>query len=388
MGKKSIVIWVFTLVKVLVFSSQLSWGNDITTIPAIELRVMYDDNLDFDRKDEIDDFGINTIPSLALNYQSELLKLSLFGKVDFINYFTETDFDRTNQVYGFDGLYRMSSRWYVTGDFLYRRDESIDSQLEETGRSFGRNRVTTYDTGGGLFYELTELSDIGFDVDYRNRKYSSEEDTDFYRYTFSLPFRKRFANQRDTMTLTPAYTILNSDGEEDVKDYRLGLSWEHLLSETLTSTIDAGIRYTDIEDNQGKNDENIGYFGKLGLAKIGETFSGEIAIMRDIRPDSDGEVVEVNRLLLSFDKKFLERFGFKFSGSGYLTDTESNNADADKVRYFELRNSLYYLITENHSINLTHHYQNEKEFDRPGNPVTQRNRIWLGLELKFPKKWN
>ena len=143
MGKKSTVIWVFTLVKILVFSSQLSWGNDITTIPVIELRVMYDDNLDFDRKDEIDDFGINTIPSLALRYQSELLKLSLFGRVDFMNYFTETDFDRTNQVYGFDGLYRMSSRWFVTGDFLYRRDESIDSQLEETGRSFGRNRVTT-----------------------------------------------------------------------------------------------------------------------------------------------------------------------------------------------------------------------------------------------------
>jgi len=160
------------------------------------------------------------------------------------------------------------------------------------------------------------------------------------------------------------------------------------LNETLTFTIDAGIRYTYIDDPGGENSDNVGYFGKLGLNKTGETYSSEIAVSRDIRANSDAEIIEVNRLLLRFDKKLLERFGFRLYGAGYLSDNVSSDVDADKIRYFEFKPSFYYLITENHSIILAYHYQNQKEFDQPDNPVTERNRVWLGFELKFPKKWN
>lgn len=360
---------------------------DFTIIPSIETRVVYDDNLDFDQKDEKDDFAGNAIPQLTLDYKTELLEVSLVSKLDFLKYYDETDFDRTNQLYGFDGRYRVFPRWTLAGNFEYQKDETVDSQLEETGQVFDRDRVKTYDAGGGLSYQVTELSDIGFEIEYRKRDYSSHDDTDFDRYTFSLPYKKKFINQRDTLTLTPAYTFFESD-DEDVKDYRFGLGWEHLLSETLTSNLGGGVRYTDIEDPDGKGDDNIGYFGKIGLTKTGETFSGEIAFSRDIRANSDAEIIEVNRLILRFDKRFLERLGFRFRGSGYLSETESNEADDDKVIYFDLQPSLYYRITENHTLDLTYRYQNETEFDEPGNPVTERNQIWVGLVLKFPKKWN
>ena len=363
-----------------------STARDLTIVPELELRVEYDDNLDFDPKNEIDDFAGNAIPGLTLDYKTELLEVSLFGELDFLKYYDETDFDRTNQLYGFDGRYRVFSRWTLAGDFQYHRDETTDSQLEETGQVTERNRVNTYDAGSGLFYQLTELSDLGFAFDYRKRDYGSDDDTDFDRYTFSLPFTKQFANQRDRIKLEPAYTIFDSD-EEDVTDYRFGLGWQRLLTETLSSEIEIGARYTDIEDPDGKNDDNIGYFGELSLIKKGETFSSKIAISRDIRANNDAEIIEVNRLLLTFDKRIWERFGFRFSGSGYLSDTESSNADADKTRYFVLLPSFYYMLTEYHSIELAYKYQNKKEFDEPGNPVSERNRGWIGLVLKFPKKW-
>jgi hypothetical protein len=363
-----------------------STAGDLTIVPELELRVEYDDNIDFDQKDEIDDFAGNAIPGLALDYKTELLEVSLVGELDFLKYYDETDFDRTNQLYGFDGRYQVSSRWALAGNFQYRRDETIDSQLEETGQVTERDRVKTYDAGSGLFYQLTQLSDVGFEFDYRKRDYSSAEDTDFDRYTFSLPYTKKLANQRDVLTLTPSYSIFDSD-EEDVTDYRFGLGWQRLLTETLTSEIEIGARYTDIEDPNGKNEDNIGYFGKLGLIKKGETFYGDIAFSRDIRANTDAEIIEVNRLLLRFDKRMWERFGFRFYGSGYLSDTESSNADDDKIRYFVLSPSFYYMLTEYHSIELAYNYQNKKEFDEPGNPVSERNRGWLGLVLKFPKKW-
>ena len=140
---------------------QLLWAQDVTLMPSLKISTLYDDNLDFDQKDEKDSFGANAVPSLTLSYASELLLFNITGEVDVIKYFSETDFDRTNQFYGLDGRYQMSPRWNFTGNFGYRKDETIDSILEETGQSFERNRVTTYDGGAGLYFQLTELSDIG-----------------------------------------------------------------------------------------------------------------------------------------------------------------------------------------------------------------------------------
>ena len=47
-------------------------ASDLTIVPELELRVEYDDNIDFDQKDEIDDFAGNAIPSLTLDYETEL----------------------------------------------------------------------------------------------------------------------------------------------------------------------------------------------------------------------------------------------------------------------------------------------------------------------------
>jgi hypothetical protein len=361
-------------------------AKELIITPSVEVGGVYDDNLDFTSKDEKDDFGAQAIPKLTLDYSTELLQLSLVGQLDIIKYYDETDFDRTNQLYGFNGRYQAFSRWAFTGNFRYRRDETIDSQLEETGQATERNRVKTYDSGGGVFYQLTELSDIGLEVDYRKRNYSSNRDTDFDRYTFSLPYTKRFSNQKDTLELVPEYSIFDSD-EEDAWDHRFTVEWERRISETLTTEINAGVRYTDIEDVDGKNDQNWGYLGLLGLRKWGETYSARVELQRDIRANTDAEIVEVNRLLVIADKRFLERMGLRFRGAAYLSNTVSNNAENDKTHFFEIIPTLYYMLTENHSIELTYAYQNKKEYDKPGNPLTERNRAYLGLRLEFPKKW-
>jgi hypothetical protein len=361
---------------------------DLTIEPSIKLRTVYDDNLDFESKDERDSFGGNAIPQLTLDYQTELLKASLIGQLDTIKYFTETDFDRTNHLYGFNGLYRMAPRWMIQGNLQYRRDETVDSVLQETGQAIRRKRVQTYDGGGGLFYQLGELSDIGAEFEYRRRDYSSNDSIDFDRYTFLLPYTKRFANQRDTLAFVPAYTIFDSD-QEDAKDYSFAVEWERRLSETVTSQLNVGARYTDIdENNNNNNDDSLGYFGKAALSKTAETFSGEIGATRELRANSDGQVILVNRVYLKGDKRLLERLGVRFYGAAYLSDTESDEANGDKVRFFELRPALYYMLTENHSLLLSYEYQNQKEFDVRGDPVTERNRMWLGFEFKFPKKWN
>jgi hypothetical protein len=282
----------------------------------------------------------------------------------------------------------MFPRWRLNGNFEYLKDETIDQQLLDTGRVTNRTTRQNYDAGGGVSYELSELSDIGIDVQYRKRTYSSRDDTDFDRYTFALPYEKRFANQRDTMTVTPDYTIYDSDGGQDATDYRFIVGWERLLTETLTSLIEVGPRYTDFDNNQGNNnDDQWGYYAQLGLTKTTETFIGEISYGRDLRANTDGNIIQVNRLQLTLNKRFLERFGAKFFGAGYISKESSDNTPGDKIKFFILEPGLYFQLTENHTLNLDYNYQYQKENDEPGNPVTQRNRVWLGVTLRFPKTW-
>ena len=388
MKKQNYIRNCLTVIVLIGFLPLWCGAGELTIQPSIQFRGEYDDNLDFDPSNEKGDWGGYAIPAMTLNYTTELLEVSLLGEVDFLKYIDETDFDRTNTLFGFDGSYRIAPRWIFKSDFQFRRDETIDSQLEETGQALERSRVKTYDGGGGLIYQITELSDIGFDVDYRKKDYNSRDNEDFDRYKFSLPYTRRLENQRDSLDFIPAYTIFDSDFE-DAKDYSFAVEWERQISETLTSRVNVGGRYTDIDENRNNNnDDNLGVFGELALLKRTETFTGEIGVTRDLFANSDGQVIVVNNIFAGMDKRFLERLGFRFYGAGYISDTESSNAGSDKVRFFELKPEFYYMLTENHSIILTYHYQNEKEFDKPGDPVTERNRGALGFEFKFPKKWN
>jgi len=362
-----------------------AFGSEITATPSLGLKVEYDDNIDFNRNNEIDDFSGSAIPGLQLNYLTELLEFNAYGEVDVKRYFDETDFNRTNQLYGFDSKYKMIERLNLLGEFEYRKDETIDSQLEETGRIFELDRRERYYADGGLRYQISELSEIGPNFSYEKTNFSSKEDDDYDLYRIALTYSKEFQNEIDTISLVPSYAKYESD-TQDADGYRFEVAWKHLLGETITSDILVGARYTRIDSkDEANNDNNWGGIGKVDLTKKGETFIGNIGYYHDIRSSSQGEIIQVDRIFLNFDKRLFERYGFKFEGSGYYSRNESG--DKDKIRYFVLTPSIYYMLTENHTLELFYSYQNQVEVDEPGNPNTQRNRVWLSLKLEFPKKW-
>ena len=359
---------------------------EITATPSITLKAEYDDNINFDSRDEVDDFSGSAIPGLRFNYLTELLEFNIYGEVDVKRYYDETDFDRTNQLYGFDSRYRMLERLYLLGEFEFQKDESIDSQLEETGRIFKRDRRERYYADGGFRYQISELSEIGPNLSYEKRNFSSKDDDDYDLYRISLTYNKDFQNERDSISLVPSYSRYNSD-TQDADGYRFEVGWKRFIKETITSDILVGARYTRIDRKDENNTDNDwGGIGRIEIAKKGETFFGNVGYSHDIRASSQGEIIQVDKLYLSIDKRIYERFGFKFDGSGYYSKNESG--DKDKVRYFVLTPSIYYMLTENHLLELFYSYQNQVEMDEPGNPNYQRNRVWLNLKLEFPKKWH
>jgi hypothetical protein len=105
MKKLSFVFRFFIPAFVLISYPLQSFAKDLTIVSSLESKILYDDNLDFDDKDEVDAFGANATPGVTLNYKTELGETSLLGEVDVIRYFKETDYDRTmvDTVYFPDG---------------------------------------------------------------------------------------------------------------------------------------------------------------------------------------------------------------------------------------------------------------------------------------------
>jgi hypothetical protein len=370
--------------------SNTSTAGVVEITPGIRLAAKYDDNIDFTRDSSKadDDFSGSAIPNVRLRYNTERIDFTGQGEVDFKKYLNQTDYDRVNQLYEVRTRYQAHQRWQLTGNYSFRRDETTDTQFEETGRTFQRKRTLWHDARGGIQFALTELSDIGSFVNYRKVDYSGRDNTDYDYYQIQLPYTKRFQNQIDTIRITPMYTRYKSDDNEKADGYRLSLFWEHLLSETLTFDITAGGRYTDIEDQNGDSNSSFGYVGNVGLTKQGETFRGEIRYSRDLRSSSGGEIVNVDRLYTFADKLITERLGFRFTGNAYHSNTESDDEPSDKVISFDLNPGIYYMLTENHSVELIYGYRNQRRLDEPGNPVAQRNSVELSLNFAFPQRWD
>jgi hypothetical protein len=365
-------------------------AGEVVFAPRISLIAEYDDNIDFNRKSDnaVDDFSGRARPEARFEYSTELFNLNARGYLDFQKYLDETDFDRTNHFYRINSRYQAHPRWNLSGNYRFRRDESIDSQFEETGRSFRRKRLQRHDALGRVRYKLTELSDIGPLLSYRRLHYSGRGNTDYDLYRIALPYTKKFQNQRDSIRLTPAYSRYESDFNQEADGYRLTFGWNRLISENLTLDMYAGPRYTKTQEADGDENSNWGAVGGIGLWKQGETFTGNIRLWHDLDSTSDGRIINVSRLRMTTDKRMSERFGIRFSGWAIYTNRENDDLPSDKVFSFILIPALYYMLTENHFLELRYNYRNQRELDEPGNPVTQRNVVNLRLVLDFPKVWN
>lgn len=388
MTYKTLLLSSIFLILLFTACERLAVAAEITITPAIDLRAEYDDNIDFEDTDEQDDFSGIVVPKFMINYSTELISLNTNAEAEIQRYLNQTDFDNEKYRFGVNGEYQASQRWKFLGNFDFIKDETLDSQLEETGRAFEREKRKDFITNGGIRYQMTELTDIGPDFTYRKVIYNGDS-TDFDLYVASLPIRKKFKNQLDEIIIEPAYSKYDSDNEE-ADDYRLTIEWNHQISETLKSKIKGGPRYTETDDkNEDNNTSNWGAIGEVGLTKTGELFAAEARAIHDLRSGSDGTIIRVTRGYLNFRKAILEKFGARlYTNAVYSTEEgDTDSDDEGKTFFYEIQPSLYYDITANHSIELFYNYQNRKEYDEPGSPVTVRNRAWLAFKFSFPKTW-
>jgi len=378
-------------------------AQDITLLPSIEVAGEYDDNVYYTRKfTESDCFG-RISPEFKLDYTTELIDLETRVAFDILRYLDETDLDRENQYYEIEGKYQFMEKLSVSGHGSYIKDTTLESEIEESGLADNpRQDRRRYIGGMGFLYKLSEVWDAGFNYNYTNTHYEWERNVDYDVNSISFSFNHNLDNQLDIFTIQPYYTNMDSEASE-VNNYGLSFGWLHPFSETLNLTATLGARYTKSDYSYVYNvfdpvtgipiptpvdeeESNWAGVASIDLEKTGEIYSAAIGYNQDLGYSSYGEPLQRYKIFLNADRKITKRFRVKFTGNLYFTKSEGDVNDRDD-RYYNLTPSLNYKITENYSLRLAYSFSEYYQKELENNRDKDRNRVWLALRFKFPKKW-
>ena len=356
---------------------------------SLGLRQEYNDNILYNRSDEIDDFISYATPSFRLQHATELLKLSALASWRGWLFWDESDLNRVNQRYGLNGRYRLTERWSVSGLARYVKDSLQDSQLDETGSvALGLDDRERINAGAGLDYAISERSTIGSDYNFQKTNFEGRSRVDTEAHSVRAFYRRRLQNEKDVITIFPRFVWGNSDNY-DAYSSTLNFRWQHPFSETLDTSITVGARYSRVDYDDDRDDtDNWGGVADMWLRKRGELTSGRLGFNNRLRTRTNGEIINVSRLYTDIDHRLSRRFGVGFRGSVYFSQLIEDSPENDDDRwYFDVSPSAFYRLTENHSLRLLYSYNYQKLLDADDNDTVDRQRIWLQLTFNFPEMW-
>ena len=373
----------------LYFSTTNVFSAENKLLTSVGLRQEYNNNIFYERTDETDDFISQVIPSLRLNYATEILKLSALARWDALLYWDNSDQNRLNQSYGLNGSYRLTERWSVSANGRYVFDSVQDSQLDETGSvERGLSDRQRLNAGAGLDYSVSERSAIGADYNYQKTDFERKTSVDSEAHGVRFFYRRRLQNQRDVITIFPRFVWGNSD-DWDAYNSTFNVRWEHPFTETLDTSITVGARHSRVDYKDNRDDtDNWGGVADMWLRKRGELTTGRLGFSNRLRTRTNGEIINVSRLYTNVDHRLSRRFGLGFRGSIYYSNLIENSPETDDDRwYFDVTPSAFYRLTERHVLRLSYSYNYQRLLDADDNDTVDRQRIWLQLTFNFPKTW-
>ncbi|HPQ42822.1 MAG TPA: hypothetical protein PKZ42_01235 [Syntrophales bacterium] len=382
-SKKTIA---YLLLTVLFFAAWAASAADIMVVPSIGIAGAYNDNIYFSQTREVNDYTFTASPGIFANYRSGLLDFQTEIGFDIVRYLDETNQNTINQRYTGEAVYRAQEQLSFNGNISYIKDSTLDSELEETGvlnRLSNRHR---FDVGGGLTYNINPVSDIDIDYSHREITYDLNEYTDHTRDSVSLAYNYTINDRADVFSITPTYEKLDSDiSETDIYGLSIGIS--HAFTNTLHSLFHIGTSYSDTWHTGRSSYTGWGWTADASLEKSWTTASASVHYMRDINYTSEGEPAERNRFSVRGDKILSNRVSIGITGSYYFTESlDETRYDMDE-RFFNITPSIYYKITENHSLELSYEYSYAEDRNLPGDNEAVRNIVWVTFNFAFPQKW-
>jgi hypothetical protein len=192
-------------------------------------------------------------------------------------------------------------------------------------------------------------------------------------------------NQIDRLVLLSTYTFRDSENTES-DTYLVNLGWQRELQERLTLKILGGYRHTDRFNLQKERESTDRGVFDISFAYRWERSRIASGVNRSLATSGTGDDVEIDRLFLNYWYRLSERMRFDFLGR-LLFNREGMDVSNYEGRYYLLRPSLSYNLTEVHRLTLAYEYANDYDDTLDTDKTVSRNKVWLSLQLVWPQKW-
>jgi hypothetical protein len=371
--------------------------------PRVELRAGYNDNIRLTTDDELSSPEIDLGAGTLFSYETPTSGVSGDLNLEARRYTDENDLNDEIGRLRFASFHKMErSRLGFNVDVV--KDTTLDSQLEETGVVFQRVDRWRYSLNPTWNYSLGERTSMELGYTYTDVNYDNNNDSNFSDYTTNggQVSLSRILSPRATGSITASYTQTKNDNDIESTYTGLQAGADYRFSETLTGSVFAGIRRSEIkatrntfiqvldENNNiilvpvssGTQDDDFGYTFSGTLRKDFLRGNTSLSATRDIRSTISGIPLQVDRVRWDNLYRFTEILSGELRLSYYQSEAANGVGTQDR-NYYEIEPRFNWRLREFWTLSGSYRYR-KQTFDATNDDAVQ-NAAYLTLRYDWPR---
>jgi hypothetical protein len=362
--------------------------------PYLAVRGEYNDNIFFnpDSNDAEDDYILTIKPGLEITDRTERLSARLRGQIAPFFYKDNSDLDEVDQDYRGRISYRFTPRFSGEADAFYIVTHRPNRDLLTTGLVQNVNRRDGYHIGGGLEYDLSEVTTADFSYDFNRDDWERDanlEDVDYNTVNLGLSHDLERWLRATTGQLTFEYGNIDRDSSET--DSFAGLvAIRYSLSELFRLRLRGGARYvsSDFQVTETEGRESNTGWGAIGAAILeynGERTRSDLLFSHDLSPGvGRGTPTVLTRAVGTVDYRILEDLRIGLSGGIYRNKADSGDFGIEEIdQYtFQIRPDIRWEFYDNFTLTAAYIYTYLD--NRVTDSNSTRNAVFLEVSYGLP----
>lgn len=353
-------------------------------------RMLYNDNLLLNRRNEVETFGSVTTPELLLERSSPTSHIALNGRFEFEEYFDHSEFNSQDQFVDLDIDKALSERSRLGLDANFTRDTTLTSEEDITNRFLDDAiRFISWRATPSWTYDLTPIDQVTLAGSYRQVDYDSSEKTDFQYFGPTIGYNRQLSElSKFTTELSARRFIPDEPGDNYTDTIGTLFGYAYDPSERFSISGGIGVSYSEEHNEDEGSDSDVGYRLRFNMKYlVSDQLTARVSLSHDNEPSGDGDQVTRNRarIVLRYEVTEITSLGFDFNYADnvdLLGESQSTNDENDRSRYFAVGPNVGWQLTEDLSLVASYQFRYKKFEDE--NDTATSNAAFLTLQYNFP----
>jgi hypothetical protein len=361
------------------------WSMD----SRITQRGSYNSNLLLNPDNEVETFGSLTIPQFELQRVGPTSKIQLDGQFKFAEYINHSELNSDAQIIDLDVNKAFSERTTFAFNGAFDRDTTTTSDEDISGRFLNDTvRFTKWDASPSLIYQLSPIDKLSLVGNYEQKFYDSNQKTD-YRYYGGTVWYERQISELASVLGSTRFTRYHSLGDQRTTSNSYGFlaGYKYKPTERFSLLALGGADYRTVD---GQSGGDVGFRVNFDMGyDLNDQTKLKLILSHDSEPSGDGNQVVRTRGTLRVTYKLNEMTRLNLDGD-YVDNQDyfgngggGSQSDEGLSRYYALKPSIAYNITEELNVALTYQFR-YKVFDSQGTGTAIDNGAFLSFSYALP----